>query len=487
MSSSSFYRAFEERYYAPRDVIRELRKQYLPFVEPLLALNATAETFDIGCGRGEWLELMLELGLKPYGIDLDEGMLADCKALHLPATQGDAVAHLFTIPNESQVVVSAFHVVEHITYEQLRTVIREAFRVLKPGGLLIIETPNPENIVVATRNFYLDPTHQRPIPPLLLSFLTEHHGFSRNKIIRLQESKTLANNQSLSLNDVLGGASPDYAVVAQKEAAPAVLAKFEEVFSKTYGLELSELADRYDNELRRRIERIESHVVQLDSVRLTTRKQSKDAEARAWQTERDAILRSSEQQLKNAEERTRALETERDAILRRFEHQMEDAQARVRALEIDRENILRSSAQEIKNAEAKAHTLEARQAAILQSWSWRLSLPIRLVGGALIGICVKARQGFIAFLEKPLAAMMRVVLRNPDLSRRINECLSRYPRIRQRLLRVGQRAGLVSGAAAYVVPMAEVNQTDASEMTPRAREIYRDLKTAIEDRQKDQA
>ncbi len=80
-----------------------------------------------------------------------------------------------------------------------------------------METPNPENIVVATRDFYLDPTHQRPIPPQLLSFLPEFYGFARTKIIRLQESKDLEMRADLTLQDVLSGASPDYAVVAQKE------------------------------------------------------------------------------------------------------------------------------------------------------------------------------------------------------------------------------------------------------------------------------
>ena len=85
-----------------------------------------------------------------------------------------------------------------------------------PGGLLIMETPNPENIVVATRNFYLDPTHQRPIPPMLLAFVAEYAGFARVKTLRLQESKELVNKGDVSLQDVFAGASPDYAVVAQK-------------------------------------------------------------------------------------------------------------------------------------------------------------------------------------------------------------------------------------------------------------------------------
>ena len=145
--------------------------------------------------------------------------------------------YLSALPDESQAVVSAFHVVEHITFDQLGTLVAEALRVLKPGGLLIMETPNPENIVVATRNFYLDPTHQRPIPSMLLAFVAEYAGFSRVKTLRLQESKELVNKGDVSLQDVFAGASPDYAVVAQKHAPEDVLALTSDPFSARLRLE----------------------------------------------------------------------------------------------------------------------------------------------------------------------------------------------------------------------------------------------------------
>lgn len=244
--SDDFYRAFEERHYAPREFIKKLRKQYLPFITPLNVMYPGAPTFDIGCGRGEWLELMTEIGFKPYGVDLDEGMLKGCLELGLPAEKGDAVAFITTLPSESQAVVTAFHVVEHITFEQLRTVVSEALRVLKPGGMLIMETPNPENIRVGTENFYLDPTHQRPIPLGLLSFLPEYYGFARIKTIRLQESKDLIQSASLTLHDVLTGVSPDYAIVAQKSASAEQLPGFGSIFEKEHGVSLADLAIRYE-------------------------------------------------------------------------------------------------------------------------------------------------------------------------------------------------------------------------------------------------
>jgi SAM-dependent methyltransferase len=244
--SNDFYRAFEERYYASREVIIKLREQYLPFVQPLSVLHFGASTFDIGCGRGEWLELMSKIGFKPYGVDLDDGMLSDCIKLNLPAHQGDAVSYLASLADESQAIVTAFHVVEHIEFNQLINVVTEALRVLKPGGLLIMETPNPENIRVATTNFYLDPTHLKPIPPQLLAFLPEHYGFCRTKVIRLQESEVLAANPSPTLWDVLTGVSPDYAVIAQKIAPEDILILFDATFTIEHGLSLDTLADRFD-------------------------------------------------------------------------------------------------------------------------------------------------------------------------------------------------------------------------------------------------
>ena len=214
--SDGFYRAFEERYRGSRELIKGRLVAYRPFVEPLLEVYPSATALDLGCGRGEWLELLVESGFKPIGVDLDKGMLEACLERGLPVEQGDALAYLSALPDESQAVVSAFHVVEHITFDQLGTLVAETLRVLMPGGLLIMETPNPENIVVATRNFYLDPTHQRPIPPMLLAFVAEYAGFARVKTLRLQESKELVNKGDVSLQDVFAGVSPDYAVVAQK-------------------------------------------------------------------------------------------------------------------------------------------------------------------------------------------------------------------------------------------------------------------------------
>lgn len=245
----NFYRAFEDRYLGSQELIKSRRSQYLKFVMPLKSLYQTGKAFDIGCGRGEWLDLMKESGWDALGVDIDDGMLQGCIDKNLNVQKGNATEIIKTLESESQIVVSAFHVVEHISFDDLRTIVIESLRVLKPGGLLIMETPNPENILVATNNFYIDPTHTRPIPHQLLSFLPEYYGFKRVKTVRLQEKKSLLNKPRPSLEDVLQGVSPDYAVVAQKNANYEHLRLFDEVFSKHYGLSLHDLTFRYDKNL----------------------------------------------------------------------------------------------------------------------------------------------------------------------------------------------------------------------------------------------
>lgn len=247
--TDNFYRAFEEKFRGPRELIRKRLTSYKPFLGPLLSVYPEARAVDLGCGRGEWLEYVNHLGFSAQGVDLDEGMLAACVDLGLRAEKDDLLNFLRSVDDESLTLVSAFHVVEHISFENLRALIAEVMRVLKPGGLLILETPNPENIVVATNSFYLDPTHQKPIPPQLLAFTAYFTGFARVKTLRLQEEKGLVDKVSININDLLKGVSPDYAIVAQKHAKTEINSKFDEAFSQQYGLSLDALAARFDERL----------------------------------------------------------------------------------------------------------------------------------------------------------------------------------------------------------------------------------------------
>ncbi|MHB1266718.1 MAG: methyltransferase domain-containing protein [Acidithiobacillus ferriphilus] len=268
-----FYRAFEDKHRGSRGLIKTRLQQYLPFLEPLAELHPLGLVLDLGCGRGEWLEVASEAGLSARGIDLDPGMLAACTERGLHVEQQDAIQALQAQPDASVCAVSAFHVVEHITFNVLQTLVREALRALIPGGLLILETPNPENLVVGTTNFYLDPTHIRPIPPLLLEFLPDHYGYIRHKTLRLQESASLRETNDLRLLEILSGVSPDYAVVAQKAAPSEVLQAFDTAFRQNYGVTLGDLSERYENTQRQRQEKLNARITDIQTHEQVLREQ----------------------------------------------------------------------------------------------------------------------------------------------------------------------------------------------------------------------
>ena len=242
--SDQFYRAFEEKFRGPRGLIQQRLEVYLPFVQPVCAAYPEALVFDLGCGRGEWLELLQKNSIAAMGVDLDTGMLAACQQINLKVQCQDALESLKQLQDGSASVVSAFHLVEHLPFDRVKDLVAECHRVLKPGGLLIMETPNPENFMVATHNFYLDPTHLRPSPPDLLAFVPEYLGYESVKILRLQETAGVKTHPNLSMLDVLTGASPDYAVVAQKAGHTALKQSLQALFDQAFGISGYALLER---------------------------------------------------------------------------------------------------------------------------------------------------------------------------------------------------------------------------------------------------
>jgi SAM-dependent methyltransferase len=365
--TDDFYRAFEDRYRGSRALIKSRLLVYVPFIEPLKSVYGEHKAIDLGCGRGEWLEILREIGYVELGVDLDDHMLAACRGLGLKVQTEEAVEFMKGLPDESQLVVSAFHLVEHILFESLQTLVQEALRVLKPGGLLILETPNPENIVVGTVNFYLDPTHQRPIPPQLLSFLPEHYGFVQTKILRLQEPEALANAKVPSLMDVFNGVSPDYAVVAQKGGNESAIAATRQAFGIDYGLTLETLAARYDGMAKKFVTEAEVRLVATET-RVTL------AEAVAIAAE----ISAAEAQMRAVQAETRVTLAEAVAIAA----EISAAEAQMRAVQAE----TRATAAECLAMEAELTTHKALQQAndwherlivIHSSNSWKITMPIR--------------------------------------------------------------------------------------------------------------
>ena len=254
-SSPDFYSAFENKYRGSQALVTERLSIYLPFVLPLAQAQPALPWLDIGCGRGEWLKLLTQHSIACQGIDMHEGFVQACQQQGLHVQKAEAIAWLQTQPNQSFLGLSGFHIAEHLSFQDLQALFQDAIRVLVPGGLLILETPNPENLLVGASYFYLDPTHQRPLPRQLLTFMAEHAGFARFKHMGLQEEARLtaafAQNAKtdpapLQLIDVLAGVSPDQAIVAQTPMHLPMPLAFEEAWQQHHGVSLHELAERYE-------------------------------------------------------------------------------------------------------------------------------------------------------------------------------------------------------------------------------------------------
>jgi glycosyltransferase involved in cell wall biosynthesis/SAM-dependent methyltransferase len=174
--ATSPYAAFEDIFRGPEERVRELLE---PYVE---LLRGHEPVLDLGCGRGELLELLSEAGIEARGVDSDQGMVERSRSKRLAVEQGDAVSYLEQLPEGSLGAVVAVHVIEHLAYTDLRRLLELSSRALRPGGLFIAETVNPHSIP-AFKTFWVDPTHRAPIFPEVASALALIHGFAGAEIV----------------------------------------------------------------------------------------------------------------------------------------------------------------------------------------------------------------------------------------------------------------------------------------------------------------
>ncbi len=225
-SLDPLYSDFEDAFRGSKEIIRRRVAPYLDWVQEGGEIGVDAPILDIGCGRGEWIELAREHGMQVRGIDLNRTFVESCREIGLDVIEGDAIRVLRTMPDGSVGAVTSMHLVEHLPFEVLIQLLDEAFRVLRPGGVIALETPNPENLSVSSHWFFLDPTHRNPLPPVTLAWLVRQRGFVDPRIERLTTARDLGAPPLLptelpgaaSVNVLLErlGAAADYSIVARK-------------------------------------------------------------------------------------------------------------------------------------------------------------------------------------------------------------------------------------------------------------------------------
>lgn len=185
----AFYVALEDRFRGSPEVIADRQRVYVDLVRPIA--DDAHPVLDLGSGRGEWLRVLGDASIAAIGVDNNRVFVDESSEAGLDVRQADLLEFLCQRADGSVGAVTMFQVVEHLELAVLLSVLDESARVLRPGGVLIAETPNALNARVASANFWIDPTHVRPLHPEFLRFCASYCGFTRT--------------DGLFLNDLDGG------------------------------------------------------------------------------------------------------------------------------------------------------------------------------------------------------------------------------------------------------------------------------------------
>ena len=224
------YVLFENRYRGDEASIKQRQAEYLPYFQNC------ANVLDLGCGRGEFLELLRERQIAGYGVDANQNMLYYCRQKGLRVEEADIFAHLAALPDDSLDGIFTAQVVEHCAPQDLARLLQLCFAKLQFRKYLVIETQNPKSLY-ALSYFYRDISHEKPLHPDALCSLVKMAGFQdvqveyKNQLTKeemfpefelpegsdaaLQTHLTALNNHIRRLNDVIYGYL-DYAIIAKK-------------------------------------------------------------------------------------------------------------------------------------------------------------------------------------------------------------------------------------------------------------------------------
>ena len=219
------YTDFENHFRGSFDLIKDRQQEYLKY------FSKCKYIVDVGCGRGEFLGLLKEKGINAEGVELYKPYVDYCRSNGLNVHLESGIDYLNKIPDESIDGIYMGQVVEHLSTKDLITMIRLSYKKLAPGSYLIMESPNPMTLAIFTHAFYIDPSHNKPVHPYLLQYLTQKAGFQQVTISFLPKSKlpeefpkivseSIDNLDEINcsiekLSDLLYGYQ-DYAIIAQK-------------------------------------------------------------------------------------------------------------------------------------------------------------------------------------------------------------------------------------------------------------------------------
>lgn len=195
------YRLFELAHRGSFADIKEKMRHYLDVFG-----GADGPVLDVGCGRGELLELFRENGVAASGVDMNEETCLECGQRGLDVTTADALSHMESLQNSSLGGVSAIQFVEHLPVDVMTRFFEIAYDKLKPGAMIAAETINPICLTTFCGPFYLDMSHTKPVHPMALQFMLERIGFDDVRIEYLNPYPDHMRLSRLPLDGRLDGA-----------------------------------------------------------------------------------------------------------------------------------------------------------------------------------------------------------------------------------------------------------------------------------------
>ncbi len=208
--------------------LEPIYRRYVKWIKAILIKHRNMENnskisiLDIGCGFGYFLKLCDEEGWETYGVDISEYAIGRARSITKAKLFVHDVEKGLPMFNEDFFdIVTMIDVLEHL-YSPFK-VVKEIYRILKPGGFMIITTPNLNalarflwKIIGKEKRWYgfIDKTHIHLFTPLSLKHLVEKAGF---RIINLKTPfHPLPEILQIALNKTgLGG---QIWLVAQKRA-----------------------------------------------------------------------------------------------------------------------------------------------------------------------------------------------------------------------------------------------------------------------------
>ncbi len=268
------YTEFENNFRGSPEQIMDVLSNYDGVIDYILNIDKYPTLLDIGSGKGEWIEKCNAKGFKSIGIELDSKLANDCKNLNLNIKEGDALSLLDDFDEDTFSIVSAFHVIEQMSHENIKELLVKSKRILKTDGLLILETPSIDRILVSTKSFHIDPTYLNAIHPDLLDLMIKKSGFNNSKYYFINGGK-LKKPDHVKLSRVLSGVAQDVVFIASKSKSLNNL-----IFNETNLIERDlrqamttlEAANDFDNDMSNRL-------IQYDEAIFLMRKRIIDLES----------------------------------------------------------------------------------------------------------------------------------------------------------------------------------------------------------------